>query len=485
MEDYNLLVVSDLHLGQGFDPEEGTYSPMEDFLFDDAFARFLSYQERVRQQPRFGGRPWKLILNGDLLDFVQVTALPKSRFDLKALKGVTDPKQLSADEQKNGLGTTRKESAWKVKCMARGHQCFFAALGRFVSQGNRVVVISGNHDIELYWPEVRKQFTIEIEQAYTREQEMTGEGEPVVLADIEAGVLFCPWFYYEPGRVYIEHGGQYESSSHFPDFLNPVSPKDPEHIQVLWGWLFGRYLFNKVESAHPFADNIKPPSRYVLWALRKAPLGTLWLIITHGWVFIQAFQSWRRSREKRREPPCDNILPCEITHQIEALADKWSGGSRQEWFGMLIQGILTLLILGLGTAGVVHLIRTSWIEALVWLSAAGLAYLVRHIAQTNLPTFDDFLQRVAGELEETLEPTHTVPYIVMGHDHIATIKKLKEAWYVNTGTWTLIFEHHGPIEGREKLTFFRHIEGHRGPPELLRWDDAVGEPTRLKLGLTD
>ena len=152
---------------------------------------------------------------------------------------------------------------------------------------------------------------------------------------------------------------------------------------------------------------------------------------------------------------------------------------------MLIQGILTLLILGLGTMGIVHLMRTSWVEALVWLSAAALAYLVRHIARTNLPTFDDFLQRVAGELEETLEPTHTVPYIVMGHDHIATIEKLKEAWYVNTGTWVQIFEQKGPIEGREKLTFFLHAWGYRGTPELMRWDDAAGEPARLMFGLTD
>ena len=98
--------------------------------------------------------------------------------------------------------------------------------------------------------------------------------------------------------------------------------------------------------------------------------------------------------------------------------------------------------------------------------------------------FDDFFQRVAQDLEQTLKPTHSVPYIILGHDHIAAIRKMEEAWYVNTGTWTLIFEQQGPIEGQEKLTFFQHIQGHRGPPELLRWDDAAGEPARLRFGLT-
>jgi UDP-2,3-diacylglucosamine pyrophosphatase LpxH len=484
MEEYNLLVVSDFHLGQGFDPDLGTYSPMEDFPFDDAFARFLRYQERVRRQPRYGGHPWKLIFNGDLLDFVQVDSLPKSGFTLQAVKGVSNHRELTTDEQKNGLGTTCSESAWKAKRIAQGHQRFFAALGRFVSQGNRIVVVSGNHDVELHWPEVRKQLTIEIEKAYTSDRKMTGEGASITLEDIEARVSFCPWFYYEPGRVYVEHGGQYESSSHFPDILNPVSQKDPDRIQVLWGWLFGRYLFNQVESAHPLADNIKPPTRSVMWALRRSPLRTIWLLIRRGWVLFQAFQSWRHSRSKRREPPCEDILPCEITHEIEALADKWSAGSRQEWFGMLFIGFLSLLAVGLAVAGVVKLAIPPWTDALPWLIAAVLAYLLRHFVDARVPKFDDFFQRVAQDLEQTLKPTHSVPYIILGHDHIAAIRKMEEAWYVNTGTWTLIFEQQGPIEGQEKLTFFQHIQGHRGPPELLRWDDAAGEPARLRFGLT-
>jgi UDP-2,3-diacylglucosamine pyrophosphatase LpxH len=485
MEDYNLLVVSDLHLGEGLDPDTGRYSRMEDFLFDGAFARFLRYQERIRQQPHFGGRPWKLIMNGDLLDFVQVTSLPREGFRLREVRGVTHCKELSTDERKNGLGTTCKESAWKVTRIARGHQRLFAALGRFVSQGNHIVVITGNHDIELYWPEVRRQFVIEIEKAHEKERKMTGEGESVALSDIKARLHFCPWFYYEPGRVYIEHGGQYESSSHFPDILNPVSPDDPERIQVLWGWLFGRYLFNQVEKAHPFADNFKPPTRYILWALRRAPFTTFWLLLSRGSIFLCAVRSWWHSRAKHEKPPCEDILPCEITHEIEALAHKWSSASRQEWFGMLILGVLAVLAIGLATVGVVKLIFEPWTEAYVWLAAAALIYLLSRFAATKVSTFDDFFQRVAEEVEQTLKPTHSVPYIVFGHDHLAAIRKLEEAWYVNTGTWVQIFEQRGPIEGREKLTFFRHVRGYRGAPELLEWDDAVGEPTPLKFGLTD
>ncbi len=485
MEAYNLLVASDLHLGEGFDPESGKYSRMEDFLFDDAFARFLRYHESVRQQPRFGGRPWKLVFNGDLFDFVQVASLPQEGKPLSEVKGVASHAGLSADEQKYGLGTTARESAWKIERIARGHQRFFAALGRFVAHGNHVVVITGNHDIELYWPDVRERLVAEVERAYAREREMTGEGPSISLAEVKARVHFCPWFYYEPGCIYIEHGGQYESSSHFSDFLSPISPGDPPDIQVLWGRLFGRYLFNQVESVHPFADNFKPPTRYILWVFRKAPLMTLRLVVGRGWIFLRAFWGLRRSKSQQRESSCETLLPSEVTRKIEALGEKWSGGSRQEWFGTLILGALDLLTIGLAVVGAANLVGRSWLAAGAWLAAAAIAYLLRRFASHRVPTFDDFLLRVAQDLEQALKPTHPVPYIVLGHDHMAAMERLEDAWYVNTGAWVQIFEQKGPIEGREKLTFFRLAWGYTGVPELLRWDDAAGEPARLRFGLDD
>ena len=56
-------------------------------------------------------------------------------------------------------------------------------------------------------------------RAYTRERLTRGWEEPLDLETIVAAFHFYPWFYYEPGVVYIEHGGQYESSSHFPIFF--------------------------------------------------------------------------------------------------------------------------------------------------------------------------------------------------------------------------------------------------------------------------
>ena len=77
-EAYNLLVVSDLHLSEGLDSARGKFSPREDFFFDGEFARFLAYHARLAdEEPRYRGRRWKLILNGDVFCFLQVVAKPR------------------------------------------------------------------------------------------------------------------------------------------------------------------------------------------------------------------------------------------------------------------------------------------------------------------------------------------------------------------------------------------------------------------------
>jgi UDP-2,3-diacylglucosamine pyrophosphatase LpxH len=490
MEGHNLLVVSDLHLCEGLDPESGTYCRQEDFLSEGAFARFLRYHEEVKQQPRFGGRPWMLIFNGDLFDFPQVDARPKEGEPLLGIKGVASYAELSPDEWRFGLGTTSKESEWKLVRIAQGHQRFFAAVGWFIAHGNHVAIIKGNHDVELHWPAVQERFVVEVERAYTQQRQMLGEGPPVTSDVLKERIHFYPWFYYEPDRVYIEHGGQYESSSSVPDYLNPVSVDDPTRLQVIWGNLFIRYLFNKIEDVHPFADNVKPPTRYLVWALRKDPFMTLWLILTRGLIFLRAF--WKVTRaalEKKRGQEqieeSDLIpLPGDVAEEIAALAQRQARDSRREWIGGIALFLLALGVIAFGIAAAANFLGGLWLMGAVWTGGVAILYVARRIVSREVPSFDDLMERVACELKGILKKyTCPVRYVVLGHDHIAAIKKMEDAWYVNTGTWVQIFEWRGPIEGREKLTFFRLACGYEGLPELLCWDDAAGEPGCLRLGL--
>jgi len=498
-QEHNLLIVSDLHLSEGFDPDTGRTSRLEDFLLDDTFARFLRYHEEVKDQPRFGGRPWLLIINGDFFDFLQVVSLPEEGESLREIKGVGLHKELRANEQDYGLGTTAEESAWKLKQIAQGHQRFFAALGRFVAHGNHIAVVKGNHDVELHWDDVQERFAIETERAYARERRRLGSGPPVTLEACRERICFYPWFYHEPERVYVEHGCQYEAANHFHDLLNPVLPDDPERIELPWGSLFVRYLFNKVEDVHPFADNIKPLTRYLGWAFREDPVRTVEILTKRGWVFLRAF--WKVTRKTATsalhtpdgqgadELPNAVPLPKEIAEQIRALAQQRVDASWQEWVGsalLRLISFLMLLIIALfvGLAGFsIASVGSPWWLTVVCLAAAVLAYFMRRELKRSLgPLVErNYLLAAAAGLEQILGTNQWVCYIVMGHDHRATVERLRRAWYVNTGAWVPVYEEDGPIEGREELTFFRLGWEHEGTPELMRWDDAVGAPARVIL----
>ena len=298
----NLLLVSDLHLGEGWLPEVSGFSRREDFLYDAQFFALLRYHHERIAAPRYAGKPWLLILNGDTFDFVQVAALPAEGAELEAVCGVARHAELGAQKRRFGLGTTATESAWKLRQIARGHPQFFAALGWFVAAGNRVLFIRGNHDPELHWPEVQAAVREEIFQAYTAYREYEMAAPALTHQDLAAGVDFEPWFYYDALRqLYAEHGGQYEPVNHFHDNLNPVLPHRPELLEYPSGLLFTRYVYNRLEDSHPYADNVRPATRAVVRILQEDPLSGLVvlarLLRDMGWAWVEI---QRKSREMRQ-----------------------------------------------------------------------------------------------------------------------------------------------------------------------------------------
>lgn len=224
----NLLVISDLHLSQG---ESSQY---EDFFYEKEFTDFLKYHQE---------KPTTLVLNGDFIDFLQIVET-SPEFDL------------TEKEKKYGMNTTPEKSVWKLKYCIKKHNKFFKALGEFLEKGNKIVHVKGNHDVEFYWPQVRNSFY----------QVMENYGD-----FSQKQIQFEQWFYYEPGRAYIEHGNQYDTVNSFCNFLHPVLPFATNQIELPLGSFYCRYLFNRIESIDPFADNIKPATKYLGWVLLSRP----------------------------------------------------------------------------------------------------------------------------------------------------------------------------------------------------------------------
>lgn len=164
------LIVSDLHVASG-DTMLDTFGERQQAALEGLLA----------EAGGSGGSPLGeaddvgLIINGDCYDFVGVEPHDTG--------GVIDA----------GLAVE------KLGQVTAAHGPFFETLGRFVRQaGRRITFLTGNHDIELCFAEVR-----------------AGIMEAMGMQQDDGRVYFCPTRSYRPlPDVYIEHGNAYDFWNH-------------------------------------------------------------------------------------------------------------------------------------------------------------------------------------------------------------------------------------------------------------------------------
>jgi hypothetical protein len=121
MADPNLLVLSDVHLGstliQHSRPEAPVRAP-KTLERDRELAALLDWYAARRA----GGRPWRLVIAGDLVDFVGMSVSPGGG------RLATEPND---DEVRHGLGGAVDHTLEKLRLVAEHHGEVFAALARF------------------------------------------------------------------------------------------------------------------------------------------------------------------------------------------------------------------------------------------------------------------------------------------------------------------------------------------------------------------
>src|SRR5262249_35286100 len=135
----NILVVSDLHFGEELLPGASAERRHAVELGQLAFREFLRYHA-VR---RHNGRPWRLVIAGDLFDFMSVY-VPSSR-ELPAR---------SADERKFGLSRGVRTGVIRLARICEQHRPLLVDLAKFAAAGHTIDLVVGNHDVELLAPEV-------------------------------------------------------------------------------------------------------------------------------------------------------------------------------------------------------------------------------------------------------------------------------------------------------------------------------------------
>ena len=521
----DLFVLSDLHLAAGAAPLTARVDPGENFFEDASFGRFLDDawgrycagkpqtraqgpgQADVRERGREGGEdgppPGKsplLVLNGDTFDFTRLTRVPRGDADLRAWSQAatraglpsaqTTLKALRARvgprERRFGLGTAAVEADWKARTIAAGHPGFFAAIRRWVHRGGEVVLVHGNHDLELHWPAVRRALVAAIAAG-----DGTLDAGPQDLAVASRAVSFEPH-----GRafanVWIEHGHRFEPTTSVPPA--PTDPTDPERLRLPLGSLINIYLLNPVERWRPLLDNIKPVES-ALWAVfRYAPIASLGVLFRGATWLPRALRRYHLRRRSARA----------LAVYLACLTFLWGAA-------LVASTVTVLTVAGLFPA------VTDWLSPrLAWFLLSFLLLwptlgLLRDAWRRLRPQDRDAYPRAARDaalaaLRPGQAPTATTGsrlYAVVGHTHAqdarrylvqgdqgATRASTIEVLVLNSGTWIPIVDTSLPGAAaalpRTRRPFI-HLTLGAGPGpraythEHLQWDDARGEPARSLL----
>ncbi|MCS6838487.1 MAG: metallophosphoesterase [Bdellovibrionaceae bacterium] len=221
-------VISDLHLTESepFNPKRPYWKryKAKEFFFDHEFASFLIYLNQ-----KSGGHPVELVLNGDIFDFDAIMTLPQDPYY-----------HITWLEKQAGLFPQPERSAFKMEVIVSEHFLFFQALRDFILRGNRVVLIIGNHDVELHFEEV---------------QQVIWKALDLPL-NYENSFVITPWFYISNQDTLIEHGNQYDP---YCVFENPVFPfvygRNFKTLRLPFGDMTCRYMLNGMGYFNPHVDS--------------------------------------------------------------------------------------------------------------------------------------------------------------------------------------------------------------------------------------
>jgi UDP-2,3-diacylglucosamine pyrophosphatase LpxH len=456
---HNLLVLSDVHLGSDLVQHARPYAPARGAASRRRDRELVALLDWYRARPR-GGLPWRLVIAGDLVDFTGMS-----------VSGAPDEivTELNDEELRHGLGSSVDHTLAKLRRVAEHHRPVFAALARFVDAGNTLVVVRGNHDVDLHWEPVKDAFRAILARYTSRSN---------------SSVEFSDWFYYEEGLVYIEHGHQYDDYCSYDYLLHPVRPSDPHRSDRSLSDVLLRYVVRPtrgmLESGHDAASALD----YLRFAGRLGTLGLLAL----GRRFVSAIAvlvalwrehfgdatRWVRHEHERRMALLAEALQISLI-RLQALASLQRPPVTRSLV-RIFAGVMLDRVAGavVASIAVIWLIVARWTPALgLQLAAAAalgvpLAWIWRR-ARRAIDASDSLRERAARVA--TLFPA---AFVVMGHTHLPEVAESADgtATYVNVGAWA---EEETPDDSpgfpasRTHLVV-EYVEG-RARGLLLRWTE--------------
>lgn len=224
-----VIVVSDLHFGLG-KLSAADWDHYEDFRWSNEWSEFLA---RIDQE---GGGATDLVLNGDAFELWQSrTGDCQSR----------DPER----------GCSGLEALQRVQRIIAAHAPDLQRLGQFAMSGsNRVVIVPGNHDAALLFPEVAAAVV-----------QSTGA------APDRLSLSATGYWISRDRRIYADHGHQIGIDPNaYRNWPRPFREQGEKwYLTRPWGEQFMQSFYNAYEDRYPIIDNVSAESEAVKFALAR------------------------------------------------------------------------------------------------------------------------------------------------------------------------------------------------------------------------
>ncbi|MEP7111541.1 MAG: hypothetical protein ABI760_26335 [Ferruginibacter sp.] len=457
----DLVVISDLHLAAGLN-ENGNYDGTENFFADESFSRFLNYLQQEKKEKKC-----ILIINGDFIDYLRIKELPLTDEDFKAWEdllkiiGINKPWQelrdsLDDKEKEYGLKTQDYKSAWKLNKCINGHRVVFEELARWLRNGNQLIIIKGNHDLEWYWEAVRNCLCRRLTDFIAAiPVETAGK---IIPGSVEENILFADNSLIIDGKIYLAHGHLYEN---FTFAEGPPTLNNNTELKLPFGSFFNRYLINRLELAYPFLDNVRPAKKILPLLLRERfPLAikVLFKYLPFTLLIIPK-KMYKQALKYILNFLFIIVLPLAITIYALWKSINFHGGSDNTSFiGTQLLGIVK-------NFGFLFL---SYIFGRIMVM----------FQLTGPLTLFPFASRI-------FDNKPGIQIVVFGHTHNPEQTKLADNIYINTGTWMPVYDISMADVRMDKTYSYLYIQqdvnGSLVSYELLRWNDDALRPELMQL----
>jgi UDP-2,3-diacylglucosamine pyrophosphatase LpxH len=415
------------------------------------------------------GKAIELILNGDVFDFDSVTSLPQHPLF-----------RISKIEKMRGLFPTEERSLYKIQRILSDHPVFTKELARFISHGNRVVFVLGNHDLELHFPLVQEEILKSLE----------------LPDEARSRVRFVEWFYISNKDTLVEHGNQYDPYCVCEDPINPfIRGYSTDQLKLPFGNLACRYILNGMGFFNPHVDSnyIMGVKEYVNIFLRYMARAQPFIVL--DWLF-GALVTLYYSFKERLAVPLRN--PYTIEDKIERIAKKANATPRmvREMKELIAEPAASRPFL---------LMRELWLDRFFLISVSFLIIIqamviirsVYHISffwaliplAIFAPFFLFYSNSVSSLVSGYKEPDDRVmamassitkvQRIVFGHTHLIRHEMIGFVEHLNSGCWSPAFldvECTKPLDQKTFIWISPDVISTSRKAEVFRYNGKVASP---------